>query len=164
MWLTNHCPSVGWVIRLVKSSRKCGDWDVKPYYTILYRTVSIILVKWIILLWCFCWQIEVGLWVYELNCTRNLMNLVVVIYMLTDMERSGSGVKVAIFDTGLAADHPHFKKDTVKDRTNWTNEKTVNDGKCWRLIFLCHLKTDKVESNLYNSLRLLERGLSNDAP
>ena len=43
----------------------------------------------------------------------------------------GSGVKVAIFDTGLAADHPHFKKDRVKDRTNWTNEKTVDDGICF---------------------------------
>lgn len=50
----------------------------------------------------------------------------------------GSGVKVAIFDTGLAADHPHFKKDRVKDRTNWTNEKTVDDGNCLRLAFLHH--------------------------
>lgn len=40
----------------------------------------------------------------------------------------GAGVKVAIFDTGLAEDHPHFKKGRVKDRTNWTNEKTLDDG------------------------------------
>ena len=40
----------------------------------------------------------------------------------------GSGVRVAIFDTGLAQDHPHFKKGRIKDRTNWTNEKTLDDG------------------------------------
>ncbi|XP_044021354.1 membrane-bound transcription factor site-1 protease [Aphidius gifuensis] len=39
---------------------------------------------------------------------------------------SGDGVKVAIFDTGLAAHHSHFKK--IKERTNWTNEKTLDDG------------------------------------
>ncbi|OXU18499.1 hypothetical protein TSAR_005671 [Trichomalopsis sarcophagae] len=39
---------------------------------------------------------------------------------------TGQGVKVAIFDTGLAASHPHFKK--IKERTNWTNEKTLEDG------------------------------------
>lgn len=31
-----------------------------------------------------------------------------------------------MFDTGLAASHPHFKK--IKERTNWTNEKTLEDG------------------------------------
>jgi len=49
---------------------------------------------------------------------------------------AGSGVKVAIFDTGLAADHPHFKKGRVKDRTNWTNEKTVDDGECFQHYFM----------------------------
>jgi len=53
----------------------------------------------------------------------------------------GSGVKVAIFDTGLAADHPHFKKDRVKDRTNWTNEKTVDDGKCLNLLIYTYFRT-----------------------
>ncbi len=38
----------------------------------------------------------------------------------------GAGVKVAVFDTGLNEKHPHFKK--IKERTNWTNEKTLNDG------------------------------------
>ena len=41
---------------------------------------------------------------------------------------SGAGVKVAIFDTGLAENHPHFKPKRVKDRTNWTNEQTLDDG------------------------------------
>ena len=41
----------------------------------------------------------------------------------------GEGVKVAIFDTGLADGHVHFKKGRVKDRTNWTDEKTLNDGR-----------------------------------
>ena len=38
----------------------------------------------------------------------------------------GKGIKVAIFDTGLPSNHPHFKK--VKDRSNWTDEKTLDDG------------------------------------
>lgn len=33
---------------------------------------------------------------------------------------------MAVFDTGLAKTHPHFKK--IKERTNWTNEKTLEDG------------------------------------
>ena len=50
---------------------------------------------------------------------------------------SGEGVKVAIFDTGLAENHPHFKKGRIKDRTNWTNEKTLDDGK--QNYFLCDI-------------------------
>lgn len=41
---------------------------------------------------------------------------------------SGQGVRVAIFDTGLSEDHPHFKRGRIKDRTNWTEEKSKNDG------------------------------------
>lgn len=39
---------------------------------------------------------------------------------------TGAGVKVAVFDTGLSKSHPHFKR--IKERTNWTNEKTLDDG------------------------------------
>ncbi|KAK6630577.1 Membrane-bound transcription factor site-1 protease [Polyplax serrata] len=46
--------------------------------------------------------------------------------VLWSMGISGHGVKVAVFDTGLAKTHPHFKK--IKERTNWTNEKTLDDG------------------------------------
>lgn len=38
---------------------------------------------------------------------------------------TGTGVKVAVFDTGLSINHKHFKK--IKERTNWTNEKTLDD-------------------------------------
>ena len=33
---------------------------------------------------------------------------------------------MAVFDTGLSKKHPHFKR--IKERTNWTNEKTLEDG------------------------------------
>ena len=46
--------------------------------------------------------------------------------VLWEMGITGAGVKVAIFDTGLSKTHPHFKR--VKERTNWTNEKTLEDG------------------------------------
>ncbi|XP_050218148.1 subtilisin-like protease SBT6.1 isoform X2 [Mercurialis annua] len=38
----------------------------------------------------------------------------------------GAKVKMAIFDTGIRADHPHFRN--IKERTNWTNEDTLNDN------------------------------------
>jgi len=47
----------------------------------------------------------------------------------------GDGVKVAIFDTGLPKNHPHFRK--VMDRTNWTEEKTLDDGERTFLILFC---------------------------
>ncbi|XP_055594576.1 membrane-bound transcription factor site-1 protease isoform X2 [Uranotaenia lowii] len=46
--------------------------------------------------------------------------------VLWGMGVTGMGVKVAVFDTGLSKNHPHFK--SVKERTNWTNEKTLDDG------------------------------------
>eukprot|EP00210_Caulerpa_lentillifera_P002967 g2833.t1 len=39
---------------------------------------------------------------------------------------SGSKVRVGVFDTGIRADHPHVKN--IKERTNWTHQKTLNDG------------------------------------
>ncbi|XP_022662431.1 membrane-bound transcription factor site-1 protease-like isoform X2 [Varroa jacobsoni] len=38
----------------------------------------------------------------------------------------GAGVRVAVFDTGLGAEHPHFRG--ILERTDWTNEKTTDDG------------------------------------
>ncbi len=46
--------------------------------------------------------------------------------VLWKMGITGAGVKVAVFDTGLAKSHKHFKK--IKERTNWTNERTFDDG------------------------------------
>lgn len=39
---------------------------------------------------------------------------------------TGSKVKMAIFDTGIREGHPHFRN--IKERTNWTNEDTLNDN------------------------------------
>lgn len=46
--------------------------------------------------------------------------------VLWNMGITGNGVKVAVFDTGLARKQKHFRK--VKERTNWTNEKTFEDS------------------------------------
>ncbi len=45
--------------------------------------------------------------------------------VLWQMGVTGAGVRVAIFDTGLSKNHPHFRK--IRERTNWTNEKTLDD-------------------------------------
>lgn len=45
---------------------------------------------------------------------------------LWKMGITGKNIKVAIFDTGLAASHSHFKN--IKERINWTNENTQEDG------------------------------------
>lgn len=39
---------------------------------------------------------------------------------------TGQGVKMGVFDTGVKADHPHFRK--IKERSNWTHENTLDDG------------------------------------
>ncbi len=38
----------------------------------------------------------------------------------------GQNATVAIFDTGLRANHPHFPK-TPEERINWTSERTLSD-------------------------------------
>ena len=45
---------------------------------------------------------------------------------LWDKMYTGTGVRVAVFDTGLARHHPAFRN--VKERSNWTNENTADDG------------------------------------
>ncbi|XP_015351496.1 membrane-bound transcription factor site-1 protease isoform X4 [Marmota marmota marmota] len=46
--------------------------------------------------------------------------------VLWQMGYTGANVRVAVFDTGLSEKHPHFKN--VRERTNWTNERTLDDG------------------------------------
>ena len=38
---------------------------------------------------------------------------------------TGEGVRVAIFDTGLSQNHPHFQN--IQERTDWTDEGTLED-------------------------------------
>lgn len=38
----------------------------------------------------------------------------------------GEGIRVAVFDTGLARHHPHFGR--VRERTDWTGENTLDDA------------------------------------
>lgn len=39
---------------------------------------------------------------------------------------TGRGIRIAIFDTGLSKTHAHFRH--VDERTNWTDEHTLEDG------------------------------------
>jgi len=45
---------------------------------------------------------------------------------LWDYGYTGKGVNVAIFDTGLPENHPHFRN--IIERTDWTDEETAEDG------------------------------------
>lgn len=38
----------------------------------------------------------------------------------------GAGVRIGIFDTGVAANHPHIAH--IDERSNWTHEPTLDDG------------------------------------
>ena len=38
----------------------------------------------------------------------------------------GKGIRVAVFDTGVKKNHPHF--EDVEERTNWTDEPSLGDG------------------------------------
>ena len=39
---------------------------------------------------------------------------------------TGKGVRMAVFDTGVRADHPAFRR--IIERTNWTSEQSLDDG------------------------------------
>lgn len=43
-----------------------------------------------------------------------------------DQGYTGKNIKVAIFDTGISKNHPHF--NNIDERTNWTDEDTLDDG------------------------------------
>ncbi|KAK1365386.1 Membrane-bound transcription factor site-1 protease [Heracleum sosnowskyi] len=68
----------------------------------------------------------------SLNWSRNLLSQKSQVTSLFGTETiwskgyTGAKVKMAIFDTGIRADHPHFRN--IKERTNWTNEDTLNDN------------------------------------
>lgn len=46
--------------------------------------------------------------------------------LLWSLGVTGEGIKVAVFDTGLARNHPHFGR--VRERTDWTGENTLDDA------------------------------------
>ncbi|KAL1808844.1 hypothetical protein DCAR_0728368 [Daucus carota subsp. sativus] len=68
----------------------------------------------------------------SINWSRNLLSQKSQVTSLFGAETiwskgyTGAKVKMAIFDTGIRADHPHFRN--IKERTNWTNEDTLNDN------------------------------------
>ncbi|XP_013162352.1 PREDICTED: membrane-bound transcription factor site-1 protease isoform X1 [Papilio xuthus] len=46
--------------------------------------------------------------------------------LLWSLGVTGEGIRVAVFDTGLARHHPHFGR--VRERTDWTGENTLDDA------------------------------------
>ncbi|KAH9637252.1 hypothetical protein HF086_006896 [Spodoptera exigua] len=46
--------------------------------------------------------------------------------LLWSLGVTGEGIRVAVFDTGLARNHPHFGR--VRERTDWTGENTLDDA------------------------------------
>ncbi|CAM8938679.1 hypothetical protein QQ045_014903 [Rhodiola kirilowii] len=62
----------------------------------------------------------------HLNMQRSQVTSLFGAEALWKMGYTGAKVKMAIFDTGIRGDHPHFRN--IKERTNWTNEDTLNDN------------------------------------
>ncbi|PZC80415.1 hypothetical protein B5X24_HaOG214717 [Helicoverpa armigera] len=46
--------------------------------------------------------------------------------LLWSLGVTGEGIRVAVFDTGLARNHPHFGR--IRERTDWTGENTLDDA------------------------------------
>ncbi|XP_039143352.1 subtilisin-like protease SBT6.1 [Dioscorea cayenensis subsp. rotundata] len=65
-------------------------------------------------------------WRRELLAQRSQVTSLFGAEELWAKEFTGAKVKMAIFDTGIRANHPHFRN--IKERTNWTNEDTLNDN------------------------------------
>mmetsp|Transcript_42834 Transcript_42834/g.71281 ORF Transcript_42834/g.71281 Transcript_42834/m.71281 type:complete len:1139 (+) Transcript_42834:55-3471(+) len=68
-------------------------------------------------------------WSWRRRGRRLLGNQVTALFhaeKLWEKGFTGAGVKIAIFDTGLRQDHPHFRK--IMERSNWTDEDTLDDG------------------------------------
>ena len=78
---------------------------------------------------CFHFQVGINLHTKVRIHISNFISRQITATMQADIlwERgvTGAGVRVAIFDTGLSKTHPHFKR--IRERTNWTNEKTLDD-------------------------------------
>ncbi|XP_042498714.1 subtilisin-like protease SBT6.1 [Macadamia integrifolia] len=65
-------------------------------------------------------------WKRKLTMQRSQVTSLFGAETLWEKGYTGSKVKMAIFDTGIRANHPHFRN--IKERTNWTNEDTLNDN------------------------------------
>ncbi|KAI3854547.1 hypothetical protein MKW92_042079 [Papaver armeniacum] len=65
-------------------------------------------------------------WQRKLMMERSQVTSLFGAETLWDKGYTGGKVKMAIFDTGIRANHPHFRN--IKERTNWTNEDTLNDN------------------------------------
>ncbi|KAJ6794314.1 subtilisin-like protease SBT6.1 isoform X1 [Iris pallida] len=65
-------------------------------------------------------------WRRKLHMERSQVTSLFGAERLWDKGFTGVKVKMAIFDTGIRANHPHFRN--IKERTNWTNEDTLNDN------------------------------------
>lgn len=72
--------------------------------------------------------------------------------VLWSMGYSGKEVKVAVFDTGLPKNHPHFRN--VQERTDWTNEKSLDDGLFTAQGLCCAIFT----YSIYSMVRQLTMG------
>lgn len=65
-------------------------------------------------------------WERQLLMQRSQVTSLLGAEVLWSKGYTGAKVKMAIFDTGIRANHPHFRN--IKERTNWTNEDTLNDN------------------------------------
>nr|DAD44666.1 TPA_asm: hypothetical protein HUJ06_002896 [Nelumbo nucifera] len=65
-------------------------------------------------------------WKHKLMMQRSQVTSLCGAKALWAKGHTGAKVKMAIFDTGIRAKHPHFRN--IKERTNWTDDDTLNDN------------------------------------
>lgn len=108
----------------------CGIWVSKASS---HRFSNFLLLKYFLLL-VGSFQCCFNCWVIPLKCS--------LLFGSSKWVFLGQGVRVAVFDTGLAENYPHIRH--IAERTDWTNEQTADDGS---LNFcFCHFSTARNRS------------------
>ncbi|KAK9102675.1 hypothetical protein Sjap_019929 [Stephania japonica] len=104
-------------------SKKNCDFDVKKVVINVMAWANVVAYKLILSQFAEVVNVGMRIMIFE---KRSQVTSLFGAESLWSKGYTGAKVKMAIFDTGIRANHPHFRN--IKERTNWTNEDTLNDN------------------------------------